>query len=882
MRLQEVIMSSFSEWFQSVPIPVDALIGRYDLKLVALSYVIAVIASYVALNLVGRLRSERSSHIRLYWLAGGAFAMGSGIWAMHFVGMLAFIMPMPMEYDVSWTAASLIVAVLASALALFILQKKDYSMLHLALGGLIVGLAISTMHYMGMEGMKFHVNIHYLPGLFFLSIAIGIAAAETAIWLALQSNYGSRKKQFNLKIISSFLMGLAICGMHYTGMAAAVFTPNLSHVMAAENSTIEPRYLAYFITGISLFIFIIALTASGYYKKMILAIENEKEFLNAMLDNLEDGIIACNAAGRITVLNHTIQKYINSNKINKDINNISNYFSLFTLNNNPISPDEFPLKRALRGELVRGVELIMHTKNDGVRHVVIDGQKIINSEKSNLGAVIVIHDVTNLKQTERLKDEFVSTVSHELRTPLTSIRGSLGLLVSGIMGVFPEKAKKLLDIANNNCERLLLLINDILDIEKIEAGKMDFELKVIELNQIVKESIDVNKMYAEKFNVTIELTPNNNEEYLVSVDSSRLMQVLANLLSNACKFSYENEKVSVTVQQVGSSVRVSISNRGVGISPEFKSRIFQKFSQGDSSTTRGKGGTGLGLNISKTIIEKLGGVLHFESELNDLTTFYFDLPLVQQPLISHEENKPLTTEMSKRLLICEDDSDQANYLKLLLESADFIVDVAITAAEVRKLLEHHEYHALLLDLILPDQDGISFIRELRANQKTMYLPIIVLSVIAQAGKELSNGDAVSIVDWLDKPIDFNKLLTAINKIQKHDSQDLPHILHVEDNKDTQEIVEALLEKYAKVTTANNLKEAKEMLKKDKYNLVILDLLLPDGNGLEILPMISKYHAPVLVFSDTNLNQDYSKFVSQALLKSNSSNEILLDTIKKLL
>lgn len=165
------------------------------------------------------------------------------------------------------------------------------------------------------------------------------------------------------------------------------------------------------------------------------------------------------------------------------------------------------------------------------------------------------------------------------------------------------------------------------------------------------------------------------------------------------------------------------------------------------------------------------------------------------------------------MLICEDDSDQANYLKLLLESADFIVDVAITAAEVRKLLEHHEYHALLLDLILPDQDGISFIRELRANQKTMYLPIIVLSVIAQAGKELSNGDAVSIVDWLDKPIDFNKLLTAINKIQKHDSQDLPHILHVEDNKDTQEIVEALLEKYAKVTTANNLKEAKEMLKK---------------------------------------------------------------------
>ncbi len=881
MRLQEVIMSIVSEWFQTTPVPVDALNGRYDVKLVALSYVIAVFASYVALNLVGRLRSERSSHIWIYWLTGGAFAMGSGIWAMHFVGMLAFIMPMPMEYDVSWTAASLIVAVLASALALYMLQKKDYSMPHFALGGLIVGLAISSMHYMGMEGMKIHVNIHYLPGLFFLSIAIGVAAAETAFWLALQSNYGSREKQFNLKIISSLLMGLAICGMHYTGMAAAVFTPNLLHVMAPENATIEPRYMAYFITGISLFIFIIALTASGYYKKMVLAIENEKEFLNAMLDNLEDGIIACNAAGRITVLNHTIQKYINSNKSDKNIDNILGYLNLFTMNNTPISPDEFPLKRALNGELIRGIELMMHTKNNGVRHVVIDGQKIINSQANNLGAVIVIHDITELKQTEKLKDEFVSTVSHELRTPLTSIRGSLGLLVSGIMGAFPEKVKKLLDIANTNCDRLLLLINDILDIEKIEAGKMDFELKVVELNQVVKESIDINKMYAEKFGVNIDLAP-NDEEYLVSVDSGRLMQVLANLLSNACKFSHENENVTVSVKQIGSSVRVSITNRGVGISPEFQSRIFQKFSQGDSSTTRGKGGTGLGLNISKTIIEKLGGALHFESKPNDLTTFYFDLPLVRQPHVSQEEYKSLTSNTNKRLLICEDDSDQANYLKLLLESADFIVDVAITAADARKLLEDHEYHALLLDLILPDQDGISFIRELRINQKTMYLPIIVLSVFAQAGKELSNGDAVSIVDWLEKPIDFNKLLTAINKIQKNNSKGLPHILHIEDNKDTQEIVEVLLEKHAKVTTANNLKEAKEMLKKDKYNLIILDLLLPDGNGIEILPMISKYHAPVLVFSDTNLNKDYSKFVSQALLKSSSSNENLLNTIKKLL
>lgn len=874
-------MNTFSEWFQTGPIPADAMSGHYDLKLVILSYVVAVLASYVALNLVAQLRAEKNKHARIYWLAGGAFAMGAGIWAMHFIGMLAFIMGMPMEYDLSWTLASLMVAILASALALFILQKRNYSISYFALGGLIVGLAISTMHYMGMEGMKTYVTIHYLPGLFFLSIAIGIAAAEIALWLGLLSIYGLNKRQFHLKIVSSLLMGFGVCGMHYTGMSAAVFTPNMSHVMTTQEIAIQPHYLAFFISGITVLIITLALTASGYYKRMITAVENEKEFLNVMLDNLEDGILACNAKGRVTVLNHSIQKYIHTDKAYKNINNILDYFSLFTTNNTPLSKDDFPLKRALNGERVRGVELMMHYKHHGIRNVIIDGQQIINTDGKSLGAVIVIHDVTELKQTEKLKNEFVSIVSHELRTPLTSIRGSLGSLVSGILGDFSEKVKKLLEIANNNCDRLLLLINDILDIDKIEAGKMDFELKVTDLNHIVQESIDVNKMYADKFGVKVELIP-PEKEYLVTVDSDRLMQVLANLISNACKFSFKNEQVTIEIEQVNSFARLSISNKGVGISPEFQSRVFQKFSQADSSTTRGKGGSGLGLNISKTIIEKLGGTLNFVSKPNENTTFYFDLPLTKQDARSKPEIKVELSETKKRLLICEDDSEQANYIKLLLESSGFLVDVANSSVTATKLLATHEYHALLLDLILPDQDGISFIKKLRSTKRTMELPIIVISVIAQTGKELSSGDVVSIVDWLDKPIDYTKLLSSINKIQQKDAYNKPHILHVEDNKDTQEIVEVLLEKHATVSTANNLHEAREMLEKNKYSLIILDLLLPDGNGVEILPLLSKYHSPVLVYSETKLNEQYSKFVSQALLKSTSSNETLLNAINNLL
>ncbi len=180
---------------------------------------------------------------------------------------------------------------------------------------------------------------------------------------------------------------------------------------------------------------------------------------------------------------------------------------------------------------------------------------------------------------------------------------------------------------------------------------------------------------------------------------------------------------------------------------------------------------------------------------------------------------------------------------------------------------------------MPDQDGIAFIRELRSIDKTYNLHIIVLSVMAQTGRTLLNGDAVSVIDWLDKPIDFNKLLMAINQVKTLKSVKMPRILHIEDNNDTQQVVCTLLEGHALVATANSLEEATNLLDKEKYDLIILDLILPDGNSSEILPLLAKHRVPILVFSNTELNSASAKYVSQTLMKSNSSNELLLNTIK---
>ncbi|MES2218219.1 MAG: PAS domain S-box protein [Pseudomonadota bacterium] len=494
--------------------------------------------------------------------------------------------------------------------------------------------------------------------------------------------------------------------------------------------------------------------------------------------------------------------------------------------------------------------------------------------------VCIIRDITERKKVEKLKNEFVSVVSHELRTPLTSIRGSLGLLLGGTVGGYSEKAKKLLDIANNNCERLLLLINDILDIEKIEAGKMDFHLVQADILDMVKDSIEANKLYAEKFGVKVNLVQYESG-VMVTVDPARLMQVMTNLISNAVKYTSPNGKVDISVIPRGEIVRVTITDYGAGVPDNFRSTIFQKFSQADSSSNRNQSGTGLGLSISKTIVEKFGGTINFTSKPDKETIFYFDLPKAHTDL-SKEVEEPVKTESSDKILICEDDQDQAEYLRELLKSAGIYADIAYTVAQAKALLAERHYHGLLLDLLLPDQDGIAFIRQLRDDEKTRSLPVIVLSVLAQTGRALLNGDAISVIDWLDKPVDFNKLLKSIERIKQQHPDKMPRILHVEDNPDTRQIIATLLQEQAQIIPADSLAKAREKLSTEEFDFVILDLLLPDGNGTELLPMLAKQQLPVIVFSSVELDREYARYVTQALIKAETSDEYFLNTIKKLI
>lgn len=238
-----------------------------------------------------------------------------------------------------------------------------------------------------------------------------------------------------------------------------------------------------------------------------------------------------------------------------------------------------------------------------------------------------IQDITERKNIERGKAEFLTMVSHELRTPVTALRGALGILAAGAAGALPPKAQALTALADRNADRLHRLVNDILDVEKIEAGAFAYRRTDVDLNQLVAQAAVELRHYADQYQVKIEVSSDLPRAFL-HADADRLMQVLANLISNAVKHSPAGGTIDVHVSRTEQSFRVGVSDQGDGIPEAFRPHIFEKFAQANWTATNPKGGSGLGLNISRAIIQHHGGVLGFETELGAGSTFYFELPIL--------------------------------------------------------------------------------------------------------------------------------------------------------------------------------------------------------------------------------------------------------------
>jgi PAS domain S-box-containing protein len=268
------------------------------------------------------------------------------------------------------------------------------------------------------------------------------------------------------------------------------------------------------------------------------------------------------------------------------------------------------------------------TDHEGKLHIFLTTKDPYRDSQGNIiGIIGISRDITNRKRVENLKNDFIATVSHELRTPLTAIMGSLGLLNSGAAGSLPDQARQMAEVAYRNSERLLALINDILDFEKIEAGKMTYDFRPQNLRTIVEETLAINHPLSSQGKIPLILEPDNlPEQPVVMADKNRLGQVLTNLISNAIKFSPVGGEVRVRLDSVEKGFKVTVTDQGPGIPLEFRNQVFNKFAQADSSSTRRMGGTGLGLSIAKAIVENHGGEIGFTSRVGQGSAFFFEIP----------------------------------------------------------------------------------------------------------------------------------------------------------------------------------------------------------------------------------------------------------------
>jgi PAS domain S-box-containing protein len=603
-----------------------------------------------------------------------------------------------------------------------------------------------------------------------------------------------------------------------------------------------------------------------------------------LLEAAPDAMVVVNQDGDIILLNLQAEKqfgYRRDELLGQKVTNIIPEGFAERL----VADDLRSAEEALAQQIGTGIELIGRRK-DGTEFPI----EIMLSPLESAEGTLVTAAIRNIserkiveaerKRLQRLKDEFVATVSHELRTPLTSITGALGLLTGNVAGKLPVSAMHLLTIAYTNSQRLVRLLNDILDIEKMDSGKAVFEFKRVEVRSLVQQTIEANRGFAEGYDVRIRLDA-ASAAFDVRADPDRLMQAITNLLSNAIKFSPPGEEVVVAVETRGDTVRISVRDHGHGVPEEFKPHIFEKFAQADATDARQKGGTGLGLSIVKQIVDRLDGAVGFDDAPGGGAIFHVDLPNWVRAVRLQSR---FIGKAQLRVLLCEDNPEAAIVLVDRLVREGFLTDVALTANEAVTRVAATSYAAILVDLQRPEGDGIDLIKQLRAQPQIYNTLLVVLSAdLDRTHDEKRPSALLNIVDWLDTPIDVARLVRVLDRPIAVNGNTRPRILHVDsDPKLLRQVADALSAK-AEVMSVDSIDKARRALAANRFDVAVLDVALAMGSGFDLLHELRDSEGdaiPLVVFSPANANHVFAAQVRGALIKSRTSIDNLIATLRK--
>ena len=566
-----------------------------------------------------------------------------------------------------------------------------------------------------------------------------------------------------------------------------------------------------------------------------------------LLTSVGDGIYGVDHEGRVTFVNPSGAQALGYRPEDLLGRNAHDEFHAPNPDGEPFPWEGCYITDAIRHGVVASAEADVYVRTDGGSFPVEITASPLIDEDVVRGAVVVFRDVTQRREVDRMKNEFLSIVSHELRTPLTSIRGSLGLLAGGTLGDLTPRAQSMASIALESTERLTRLINDILDLERIESGTRPMELAATDAADLLRASAEEMEGMARDSHVRIEI---GRSEGRVLADSDRIVQTLTNLIGNAIKFSHAEGVVRLDTDEQDGEVVFTVTDHGRGIPEEMLDVIFERFQQVDSSDARQMGGTGLGLAISRGIVERHGGRIWAESTLGSGTTVHFSLPRSRRAQSGPDDEAP----DAPLLLVCDDDPATVELFSDMLRRHGYRTLGVTDGGEAVDRVVSEQPAALLLDLRMPGTTGAQVLAELRGGGLTSHIPVIVVSGLSPEAEPLVQDTQ----GWLIKPVTEERLVETVAAALA--ASDLRgSVLLVEDDEDLAGVISALLGGHGlEVAPATTAAEAIRLGSEIEPDVIVLDLHLPDGDGSEVVAAFRRTraiaHTPLVVYSAADVEE----------------------------
>ncbi len=872
--------------------------GTCEFRLVAISVLIAILAAFGALSISSRMINATSSRARWAWASAGAFSMGGGIWAMHFIGMLAFSLPCGVGYNPFITLLSMIPGILASGVALHVISRiKAPGLGRLIVGAVLMGAGIGAMHYSGMAAMRPEALLRYEPGL----VAVSVIVAVVLAFISLEIRFQLRRYQSSetlATLVAASIMGLAVAGMHYTAMQASVFFPVTS--VQAGGMELPTTLMAMVITVISVLTASIALAASFAGRQSELAsglkveverrhvLEQEAEGgrarLQAIFDAMVDAIVTIDRTGRIQQWSPTAERifgYAPEEVVGSDL-------AILMPQPHPTgdADDVSSFLKARQANIIGTGRELTAIRKDGTEFPI----ELAVSEVRNGDEVFftaILRDITERKRAEAelvrareqaeaanlAKSQFLATMSHEIRTPMNGILGMANLLSSTSLN---DRQKRLVDNVSRSGQALLGIINDILDFAKIEAGKFELSAIPFDPREAIAELTDLFSERCTRKGLEFVYFVAEDVPSQIVGDPVRLRQILVNLVGNSIKFTERGEiLVELSLARGdgdGVMLNFAIEDTGIGIAADQCSKIFESFHQIDGSMTRSRGGSGLGLSITRQLVELMGGKITVESELGRGSRFVFTARF--QPSTSDAEmpRSPRHLARPLRALLADANAVSAHVISLYLANWKIDATVVLTPEEAEAAWREAAAAGRPFDVAILDIKGLGaraadFVNLTRADPATKRPEIILLvsldSYMADNSLEPLGASAI-----LPKPARPSELFNALVSIASDGSQRnlMPHfarpklqmerpnfaarILVAEDNAVNQEVAGGILETMGcRIVTAPNGRTAFRLFAQEKFDAILMDCEMPIMDGIEATRRIRELEAMAQALPD---------------------------------